>query len=124
MSDILTAADPMPFGKHKGVPMGEVPTQYLRWFMKQEWTSDWPAVVEYINVSERLEQEEVVTPLTDDDTMPFGKHKGTKMRDVPASYLDWLLGKDWLHEEWPALEAYILEHESVIAAELEEQGVI
>lgn len=28
--------------------------------------------------------------LNDDDPMPFGKHKGEPMRDVPASYLHWL----------------------------------
>jgi Putative quorum-sensing-regulated virulence factor len=26
--------------------------------------------------------------------MPFGKHKGVPLRDVPASYLSWLLGSD------------------------------
>lgn len=28
--------------------------------------------------------------LTDDSKMPFGKHAGTRMQDVPASYLLWL----------------------------------
>lgn len=28
--------------------------------------------------------------LSDTDKMPFGKHKGTPMQDVPASYLHWL----------------------------------
>lgn len=28
--------------------------------------------------------------LQDTDPMPFGKHKGTPMQDVPASYLFWL----------------------------------
>ncbi len=28
--------------------------------------------------------------LTDDSPMPFGKHRGEKMADVPASYLLWL----------------------------------
>lgn len=28
--------------------------------------------------------------LTDTDLMPFGKHKGKLMQDVPASYLHWL----------------------------------
>lgn len=28
--------------------------------------------------------------LTDNDLMPFGKHKGKKLIDVPASYLLWL----------------------------------
>lgn len=29
-------------------------------------------------------------PLTDTDPMPFGKHKGKPMQDVPAAYLHWL----------------------------------
>ena len=29
-------------------------------------------------------------PLEDTDPMPFGKHKGEMMQDVPASYLHWL----------------------------------
>ncbi len=28
--------------------------------------------------------------LSDDSLMPFGKYKGTKMANVPASYLRWL----------------------------------
>ena len=28
--------------------------------------------------------------LTDESIMPFGKHKGEKMANVPASYLLWL----------------------------------
>lgn len=28
--------------------------------------------------------------LKDTDPMPFGKHKGTPMQDVPADYLHWL----------------------------------
>ena len=30
------------------------------------------------------------TPLTDLSPMPFGKHKGQPMQDVPAKYLHWL----------------------------------
>jgi uncharacterized protein (DUF3820 family) len=29
--------------------------------------------------------------MTDTDLMPFGKHKGKRMIDVPASYFLWLL---------------------------------
>lgn len=29
-------------------------------------------------------------PLTDDDRMPFGKHAGERMGDVPASYYHYL----------------------------------
>ncbi len=32
--------------------------------------------------------------LKDTDPMPFGKHQGTPMQDVPASYLHWL----WVEE--------------------------
>lgn len=28
--------------------------------------------------------------MTDQDTMPFGEHKGKNMEDVPARYLLWL----------------------------------
>lgn len=31
--------------------------------------------------------------MTDDDLMPFGKHKGVKMMNVPAHYLHWF----WLN---------------------------
>lgn len=31
--------------------------------------------------------------LTDQSPMPFGKHRGAKMEDVPASYLCWLYGQ-------------------------------
>ena len=34
--------------------------------------------------------------LTDESPMPFGKHKGEKMANVPASYLL------WLYDEWTA----------------------
>lgn len=28
--------------------------------------------------------------------MPFGKHKGEEIGEIPTSYLDWLIGQDWL----------------------------
>ncbi len=34
--------------------------------------------------------------MTDNDIMPFGMHKGKKLRDVPASHLMWL----HMHEPW------------------------
>jgi uncharacterized protein (DUF3820 family) len=27
--------------------------------------------------------------------MPFGKHKGTEIGDIPKNYLDWLIGQEW-----------------------------
>jgi len=38
-----------------------------------------------------------MTQLTDLDKMPWGKHKGVPMQDVPASYLHWL----WTNERDP-----------------------
>lgn len=32
--------------------------------------------------------------ITDKDLMPFGKHKGKKIADVPPSYLLWLYDQD------------------------------
>jgi hypothetical protein len=50
--------------------------------------------------------------------MPFGKYKGTPMKDVPASYLDWLHGQDWL-VSWPQVLDYIEENRDVIDLDLE-----
>lgn len=44
--------------------------------------------------------------MTDDTSMPFGKHKGKPMRQVPMNYLSWLSEQDWL-EKWEDLDAYI-----------------
>jgi hypothetical protein len=44
--------------------------------------------------------------LTDKDPMPFGAHKGKPMEDVPASYLDWLMGQDWI-DKWPQVVGYV-----------------
>lgn len=39
----------MPFGKFKGKKLGDVPDQYLIWFLKQTWCDDYPELVEYAN---------------------------------------------------------------------------
>ena len=67
--------------------------------------------------------------LTDDDIMPFGKHnkKGTKMKDVPAKYLDWLLGEmesdvskgKQLYENQKLVIDYIRQNIDAIHQELE-----
>ena len=48
MTEPLTDKDPMPFGKHEGVPMEKVPAGYLDWLSGQSWIGDWPLVEEYI----------------------------------------------------------------------------
>ena len=50
-----------------------------------------------------------MTILNDNSPMPFGIHKDTPLKDVPADYLVWLYeecDKDW-QESYPALERYI-----------------
>lgn len=38
----------MPWGTHKGTPMGEVPADYLLWLFKQTWIRDWPDIHTYL----------------------------------------------------------------------------
>ena len=47
-----------------------------------------------------------MTPNVATDLMPFGKHKGTPLKDVPKDYFSWLKSQDWLGK-WPRLAAYI-----------------
>ena len=53
------------------------------------------------------------TPWTADTVMPWGEHEGTKLDDVPASYLLWLLQQRWL-ADWPGLYAYIKANEDTL----------
>ena len=46
----LNDDDEMPFGKHKGKRLGDVPDQYWRWFLNQDWCDEWPDLVKYANI--------------------------------------------------------------------------
>lgn len=62
--------------------------------------------------------------LHDTDPMPFGRHKGTPMQDVPASYFHWL----WTNEKDPMrlktkvdpVAAYIRDSLDVLKKEYED----
>lgn len=56
--------------------------------------------------------------LTDSSKFPFGKWKGRKMKEVPATYLDWLRDQPWLKEEWYAVWEYLRKNKTVIDQEL------
>jgi len=43
-------------------------------------------------------------PLTDTSFMPFGKHKGKTMSDVPADYFHYLWHNGMRHEKSPVAE--------------------
>ncbi len=45
--------------------------------------------------------------MTDTDIMPFGKHKGRRMEDVPASYLLWLWDNGVWQEPHKPIHGYI-----------------
>lgn len=65
--------------------------------------------------------------LTDESKMPFGKHKGKSMEDVPASYLMWLRDQfdDQtksgipLKAQQQAIRDYIADNEDVLVKELQ-----
>lgn len=46
-------------------------------------------------------------PWPRDKKMTFGKHKGTPVCEVPASYLLWLYYTDWLEDSYQGLYEYI-----------------
>jgi uncharacterized protein (DUF3820 family) len=49
-----------------------------------------------------------MSALTDSSPMPFGKHRGKRMEDVPASYLLWLWDDGHWQQPGP-LHEYIKE---------------
>ncbi len=42
----------MPWGKHKGVPLGEVDPEYLIWYFGKSWAKDWPGLYAYVKENE------------------------------------------------------------------------
>lgn len=52
--------------------------------------------------------------LTDRDKMPFGKHKGKEMANVPAPYLLWLYVESCTHE---GVKRYILDNLTILQQE-------
>jgi uncharacterized protein (DUF3820 family) len=54
--------------------------------------------------------------MTDESTMPYGKHKGQKMANVPPDYLIWLFENN---KCTPEVAKYIAENLDVLKAEIE-----
>ena len=50
--------------------------------------------------------------LTGGSLMAFGKHKGTKLDNLPDHYCRWLLSQDWIKEH-PALYKYLEDNEGL-----------
>ncbi len=53
--------------------------------------------------------------MDDKSPMPFGKHKGEALEDVPASYLIWLYDNEKCHGK---LKEYIKDNLDVLYSEL------
>lgn len=61
--------------------------------------------------------------LTDTSPMPFGKHKGELMANVPASYLLWLHEQPWPRtNEWTALAVRRYIRDNLEAIQQEAKG--
>lgn len=54
-------------------------------------------------------------PADPDSPIGWGEFKGTRLRDLPISYLDFLIRQPWL-VDWPALYAYVMTREAEIVA--------
>lgn len=52
--------------------------------------------------------------LTDNSPMPYGKHKGKQMIDVPADYLLWLYDNGKCNGE---VKAYVIDNHEVLVAQ-------
>lgn len=63
----------------------------------------------------------------DDSIMPFGKHKGKTLEDVPASYFIWLQGelrnKSRLNQYEKALLDYIIDNQDVLDKQAGEENI-
>lgn len=63
-----------------------------------------------------MKQDEI---LTDKSLMPYGKHKGKKMANVPADYLIWLLDNN---RTTPPVRKYIEENRDILDIEIKRKG--
>lgn len=59
--------------------------------------------------------------MDDQSIMPFGKHQGKSLQNVPADYLLWLLDTDWCREKFPELIAYIRSNKDCLETDAEEE---
>lgn len=57
--------------------------------------------------------------MNDHSIMPFGKHKGKSLINVPADYLLWFIDQDW-SDAWPELVKYIKDNMPAILSEVKE----
>lgn len=54
----------------------------------------------------------------DDKLMPWGKHKGAMLKDIPAEYLLWYFEQSWA-SDWPGFYAYVKNREDELRGEVQ-----
>lgn len=59
--------------------------------------------------------------LSDTNVIPFGQHKGKRLKDIPAAYLLWLLDEEWCRKQYPDLITYIRENKKLLEMEAWEE---
>lgn len=60
--------------------------------------------------------------LTDEDVITFGKYRDQPLKDVPSSYLDWLIGQDWFLFN-VRLYNYIQNNKAEIESDIDEDNL-
>ncbi len=59
--------------------------------------------------------------LNDESPMPFGEHKGVRMRDVPPDYLLRLYRQEWIRG-WKGVYNYIKKNYKVLLSEVDDEA--
>jgi uncharacterized protein (DUF3820 family) len=85
----------MPFGKHKGTPLKDLPPSYVAWALDNFDDGKHPELKTVLATLTKTpagtDPSTPKAPLSADSPMPFGKHKGTPLKDLPPSYVAWAL---------------------------------
>ena len=63
--------------------------------------------------------------LQDNDPCPVnGQHLGKPIAEVPASFLDWLVGQKWCDAKYPTVVDYVRRNRKAIDQDLRAEGLI
>lgn len=87
------------FGKHTGKTLLEVPATYIAWIKKEGSLEKNQGLAAAVADFERNH------PPGSTYELPFGKHKGMRLTDVPPEYVDWLKGWESAPNHLGLLEA-------------------
>lgn len=92
----------MPFGKYVGVPLDEVPKDYIKWLLCQDWFVDpkgrWAQLHLYFTqgstvtasekeIKESNLEDELLLPMDTDFQKWWHKNYGRRLRDAKSDYL-------------------------------------